>query len=191
MRNGVDGRNVGRPRCSLSWLAPDPPVLLYVDFSDFLDADPLTNSIVVSGVEGALPRTMVVDPGNFPELDLRDFFTSDRTGNGETAATDEGLADFKGRTYGRFFLSGHFETPAVADIPPTSLGLLATNRAHHDFETNETALRGQSVFDLGALGLEASDFGSGGDLYAQDFPFERIGRWKAKLSGSPRLGGDN
>lgn len=160
-------------------------VILTVDVSDFFDSDPGTNDLRFSGVPGAHPEVTVTDNGNFPELDLRDFFTSPKSGSGETSASSESLADFKGRTYGQRFLSGHFNpgfpfppSPEV-DIPNTSLGLLATNRAHHDFDTTQTALTGLSVFDVGALGFSASDFGTGGDLYAQDFPFVKIGQWQA------------
>jgi len=162
-------------------LAPEPPVLLVVDYSDFLDGDDATNTVRFTGVDGALPRLDVVDPGNFPELELRNFFVTDQTGSGETSATDEALADYKGRTYGRLFLSGHFSSLEIADIAPTSLGLLATNRAHHDYRTDETALTGTSAFDLTGFGLQAADFGTGGDLYAQDFPFRKIGRWMVKV----------
>lgn len=69
--------------------------------------------------------------------------------------------------------------PTITDIPNTSLGLLATNLQNHDFDTTETALTGLSVFNVGALGFSASDFGTGGDVFAQDFPFVGIGQWRA------------
>lgn len=155
------------------------PILLRVDYQDFLDDDPATNFLIFSGVYDAMPESTVTANGNFPELDLRDFFVTDQTGSGETAALAEGLADYTGRTYGRLFLSGHLGPEPETDIPLRSLGLLATNRQDHDFDIAEVAFVGHSVFDASALGLTAADFGTGGDLYAQDFPFKKIGRWEA------------
>jgi hypothetical protein len=158
-------------------------VLLRVDYHELLDSDTSTNLVFFNGVAGAMPESTVTDPGDFPELDLRDFFRVGRTdslGN-ETLALVEGLADHLGHTYGRLFLSGHFQDIGTlfVDIPPTSLGLLATNRRHQAFDVGQTALVGQSQFDLSGMKLTAADLGNGGDLYAQGFPFRKIGRWEA------------
>jgi len=94
-------------------------VILTVDVSDFFDSDAGTNNLRFSGVPGALPEVTVTANRNFPELDLRNFFTSPKSGFGETSATAESLADFMGRTYGQLFLSGHFFSPPPQPISPT------------------------------------------------------------------------
>jgi hypothetical protein len=160
-------------------------LLLRVDYHELLDNDTSTNWVFFNGVDGAKPESTVIDQGNFPELDLRDFFRVGRTDSSanETSALLEGLSDYLGHTYGRLFLSGHFADPfggvSLVDIPPTSIGLLATNRAHQAFDTGQTALVGRSLFDLSNMKLTAADLGKGGDLYAQGFPFRKIGRWEA------------
>ncbi|MFM8330131.1 MAG: PEP-CTERM sorting domain-containing protein [Candidatus Methylumidiphilus sp.] len=173
---------------TLSIAPTQAAVILVVDVSDFFDSDAGTNSLKLSGVSGALPEVTVTANGNFPELDLRNFFTSPKSGLQISSAIMEGLADFMGRTYGLSFLSGVFGCrvnvdpdciPRITDIPNTSLGILATNGQNHDFDTAQTALTGLSVFNVGALGFSASDFGTGGDVFAQDFPFVRIGQWRA------------
>lgn len=93
-------------------------VILTVDVSDFFDSDAGTNNLRFSGVPGALPEVTVTANGNFPELDLRNFFTSPKSGFGETSASTEGLADFMGRTYGQLFLSGHFGCHFDPSCPP-------------------------------------------------------------------------
>jgi hypothetical protein len=50
-----------------------------VDYHELLDNDTSTNWVFFNGVDGAKPESTVIDQGNFPELDLRDFFRVGRT----------------------------------------------------------------------------------------------------------------
>lgn len=151
-------------------------VVMVVDYSDYLDSDPLTNSISFTGVDGVYSQSDAATT-NFPIIFLESFFNSEQFFPiHELVATSSGLGDMNGRDYGRAIDGDSYTNLDGRHMfPQDSMGFLATNRAVQTFSTTRDALRGTSIFDFTGYGFTVSDFRTGGDLYANNYIHENRG----------------